>query len=50
LQLKFGPATLRSKSCLSCVVTSHFGVVIGANVAVAFNDAFLVSTFLAKII
>lgn len=45
LQLKFGSEILRSKSCLSCVVTSHFGVVIGADVAVAFSDSFLVSTF-----
>ncbi|XP_059488608.1 uncharacterized protein LOC132204245 [Neocloeon triangulifer] len=44
-QLKFGPEKLRHKSCLSCIITSHFCVIIGADIAVAFSEQFLVAKY-----
>ncbi|CAB3373575.1 Hypothetical predicted protein [Cloeon dipterum] len=40
-QLKFGPEKLRKKACLSCIITGHYSVIIGADIAVAFNEPFL---------
>ncbi|XP_075211482.1 uncharacterized protein LOC142318833 [Lycorma delicatula] len=39
-QLKLGPQQLRSKSCLSLIITGHFTCVIGFDIIVGFHSQF----------
>jgi hypothetical protein len=43
LQLNLGPEKLRRKSCLSLIITAHFSFIIGADIAVGFQDQLMVS-------
>jgi hypothetical protein len=43
VQLNLGPEKLRHKSCLSLIITAHFSFIIGANIAVGFQDQLMVS-------
>ena len=43
MQLNLGPEKLRRKSCLSLIITAHFSFIIGADIAIGFQDQLMVS-------
>ena len=43
VQLNLGPEKLRRKSCLSLIITAHFSFIIGADIAIGFQDQLMVS-------
>jgi hypothetical protein len=43
MQLNLGPEKLRRKSCLSMIITAHFSFIIGADIAIGFQDQLMVS-------
>ncbi|PSN45013.1 hypothetical protein C0J52_11622 [Blattella germanica] len=46
--LNLGPEKLRRKSCLSLIITAHFSFIIGADIAVGFQDQLMVNMPLEK--
>ncbi|XP_069690640.1 uncharacterized protein [Periplaneta americana] len=48
-QLNLGPEKLRRKSCLSLIITAHFSFIIGADIAVGFQDQLMLVKYVVQL-
>ncbi|KAJ9599161.1 hypothetical protein L9F63_010338 [Diploptera punctata] len=49
-QLNLGPEKLRRKSCLSLIITAHFSFIIGADIAVGFQEQLMIVKFVVQLV
>ncbi|KAJ4442698.1 hypothetical protein ANN_04287 [Periplaneta americana] len=47
--LNLGPEKLRRKSCLSLIITAHFSFIIGADIAVGFQDQLMLVKYVVQL-